>query len=132
MPFGFGLPNASGVALGIINLILAAYWYRCAFGGVAIDDDGVVIRNPFRTYHVSWDAAPRFSTSTIPSKAGEDAGSLILLESQGRQALRVKSAIPFVRTDLAQSARIASSLNKMIARAAPGDARHGSSESGIS
>ena len=76
------LPGLVFTLFGLAGLVVI---YRAALGGVRVDDDGIVIVNPFRTARVAWADLERFAMSI-----GGSGGQL------GMAHLRDGSTIPIL------------------------------------
>jgi hypothetical protein len=60
-----GMPPATGP--GVITIADSGWW---AWAWLRLDDDGITVRNFFRTYRIGWDEVHWFTDGSVPSIGG--------------------------------------------------------------
>ncbi len=99
-----------GILIVVVHGAVCFGFARSAFLQVTFESSGVQVRNPFRTYLVTWREGPRFEAGPI---SGSQHQVVCLISESGRR-IAVRAAMPWFKSDSMDSFIIADELNRLM------------------
>jgi hypothetical protein len=102
-----------GLLIAAVNGALCFGFARSAFIQVVFESSGIRVRNPIRTYLVSWNEDPRFEAGPIRSSQHQ----VVRLTSESGRQIAVRAAMPWFKSDSMDSFVIAQELNRSMKQA---------------